>query len=41
MLYVKRRNTYHVDSSPDLYGELLSVLDFVLLSVTIPIKLLM
>lgn len=24
MVYVKRRNTFHVDSSPDLYGELLS-----------------
>lgn len=22
MVYVKRRDTFHVDSSPDLYGEL-------------------
>lgn len=21
MVYVKRRDTFHVDSSPDLYGE--------------------
>lgn len=23
MVYVKRRDTFHVDSSPDLYGEVI------------------
>lgn len=31
MVYVKRRDTFHVDSSPDLYGEIKVRLDCAML----------
>lgn len=41
MVYVKRRDTFHVDSSPDLYGEVKALvlrcqLDCIMLNVITP-----